>query len=233
MKNKFQIVFEKQLTLSALFFGFTFATGPIEILIADPIYHYATKFAPELYDTSSILFKNATAAYIMILATIITIIYSKVTKKTLEKGLKAIKVQAGVEIAHFILCIMYFISIVPPLTLIWLLISIYGLFLACTRYNYTGEKQRLVKRESQDTTIQTTSKEDIMDRAIKSEDVEKDIEKINQKEKSFLKAIGITIIGLIAIGTILQSIASAIMDSSIIEFIAVLFLFDLMGAFNQ
>lgn len=230
MKNKFQTIFEKQLTLSALFFGLTFAAGPIEILIADPIYRYALKFAPELYNTSSILFKNATAAYIMILATIVAIIYSKVTQKISEKGLKAIKVQAGVECTHFVLCIMYFISIVPPLTLIWLLISIYGLFLACTRYNYTGEKQRLVKRESQDTTIQTISKEDIMNRVIKSEDVEKDIEKINQKEKSFLKTIGITIIGLIALGVILESIASIIVRSSIFEYLMLLFLFDLMGA---
>lgn len=232
MKNKFQTIFEKQLTLSALFFGLTFAAGPIEILIADPIYRYALKFTPELYDTSSVLFKNAIAAYIMLLATIIAIIYSKVTQKISEKGFKAIKVQAGVEIAHFILCIMYFISVVPPLTLIWLLISIYGLFLACTRYNYTGEKQRLVKRESQDTTNQTIDKENILDQTIKSEDVEKDIKKINQKEKSFLKAIGITIIGLIALGVIFESIVSTIMNSSIVEYLMLLFFFDLLGAFN-
>lgn len=230
MKNKFQTVFDKQLTLSALFFGLTFAAGPIEILLINPIFRYATKFAPELYDTSSILFKNFTAAYIMIFATIIAIIYAKVTQKITEKGFKAIKVQAGVECAHFVLCVMYFISVVPPLTLIWLLISIYGLFLACTRYNYSGEKQRLIKRESQDATNQTMNKKDIMDRTIKNEDVEKDIEKINQKEKSFLKTIGIIMITLIALGIILESIASAIMNSSIVEFIAVLFFFDLLGA---
>lgn len=145
MKNKFQTIFEKQLTLSALFFGFTFATGPIEILIADPIYHYATKFAPELYDTSSVLFKNATAAYIMIFATIIAIVYSKITQKITKKGLKAIKIQAGIECTHFVLCIMYFISVVPPLTLIWLLISIYGLFLATTRLNYSTDKLKAEK----------------------------------------------------------------------------------------
>lgn len=167
MKNKFQTIFEKQLTLSALFFGLTFAAGPIEILIADPIYRYALKFTPELYDTSSVLFKNATAAYILILATIIAIIYSKITQRISEKGFRAIKVQAGVECTHFVLCLIYFASIISPLTLIWLLISIYALFLACTRYNYTGEKQRLVKRKSQDTTNQIMSKKDIMDQTIK------------------------------------------------------------------
>lgn len=204
MKNKFQTVFEKQLTLSALFFGLTFAAGPIEILIADPIYRYALKFTPELYDTSSILFKNFTAAHIMLLATIIALIYSKVTQKISEKGFKALEIQAGIECGHFILCIMYFMSIVPPLAFIGVLISIYGLFLACTRYNYAEEKQRLIKRESQGTINQTISKEDIMNRVIKSEDVEKDIEKINQKEKSFLKTMFLFIGGFILVGLFLE-----------------------------
>ena len=156
MKNKFQTVFEKQLTLSALFFGFTFAAGPIEIFIADPIYRYATKFAPELYDTSSILFKNATAAYIMIFATIIAIVYSKITQKITKKGLKAIKIQAGIECAHFTICLIHFIITISPLAFIWILTSICGFFLAHTRYNYAKDKLKTTKGERKDKIRQTT-----------------------------------------------------------------------------
>ena len=207
MKNKFQTIFEKQLTLSALFFGFTFAAGPIEIFIADPIYRYALKFAPELYNTSSVLFKNATAAYIMIFATIIAIVYSKITQKITKKGLKAIKIQAGIECAHFTICLMYFVSIIPPLALIWLLISIYGLFLACTRYNYSTDKLKIKKsnknfiKESPTVKIKTENKT-----------IKKEIKEIEEKEANFIKTMLIFIGMFLLIDTIPQIFVSKVKD---------------------